>query len=111
MKKAGLIIFAISTGILFFSGSAFAQQTSQAQKNASASEFVKEPPINFQMVDANGNEIQFLTSTDEINKMEENIRAYEKLHGITDRTGKVYFINEKYEVISVKAATVKDQKN
>lgn len=90
--------------VLFvFAGSAekCVAQSASLQKNEPAVAVKQEPPIVLKMVDENGNEIKFITTTDEYKKMENKIREYEKQKGVTDRTGKVYFINSNYDVVSV----------
>ncbi|OFY82536.1 MAG: hypothetical protein A3F72_08105 [Bacteroidetes bacterium RIFCSPLOWO2_12_FULL_35_15] len=60
-----------------------------------------EQVIIFEVQDENGYMKEFITS-DERKIIETKIKEYEKEKSITDRSGKMYVINNKQEVISVK---------
>lgn len=59
-----------------------------------------EQVIIFEVHDENGNMKEFITS-DERKIIESKIKEYEKEKSITDRSGKIYVINNKQEVIFV----------
>lgn len=60
-----------------------------------------EQVILFELQDEKGNAKEFVT-TDERKMIEKKVKEYENKKNVTDRTGKVYVINNEFEVVSVK---------
>lgn len=57
--------------------------------------------IIFQILDENENAIKYLLTMEQRRKIEDKIKEYERSNNITDRNGKVYFLNTKYAVVSI----------
>lgn len=75
----------------------------------------KETAIDFELIDERGNSIKYNTITFEEStkmifslsensrsKIEKNIKDFENQNNITDRIGKIYLVNSRFEVISVR---------
>ena len=114
LRKALFAIIAVASLFLCCTANVFAQTTETVPGKEMNESVVKIEPINvsmqnttileqviiFKMKNEQGLEKEYVTP-DERKIIEKKVKEYEKNKKITDRVGKIYCINSKFEVVSV----------